>query len=97
MSLQLLNGCQQKPKSISGEEFYEIEERLKDALSNVSVLEAERDDLAQSKFDLESRVGFVQRTAFILVFVYVFVFVCVCVCVYVFVCLFVVCMHKRVA
>ena len=70
-----MNGCQQKPKSISGEEFYEIEERLKEALSNVSVLEAERDDLAQSKFDLESRVGFCAMNSF-----HLSVCVCVCVC-----------------
>lgn len=55
-SVQLLNGCQQKSKSVSGEEFSEIEERLRDTMSRLSVMEQERDELAQQNYELKQQV-----------------------------------------
>ena len=56
VSVQLLNGCQQKSKSVSGEEFSEIEERLRDTMSRLSAMEQERDELAQQNYDLKQQV-----------------------------------------
>ena len=56
LSVQLLNGCQQKSKSVSGEEFSEIEERLRDTMSRLSAMEQERDELAQQNYDLKQQV-----------------------------------------
>ena len=55
-SVQLLNGCQQKSKSVSGEEFSEIEERLRDTMSRLSAMEQERDELAQQNYELKQQV-----------------------------------------
>ena len=56
LSLQLLNGCQQKSKSVSGEEFSEIEEKLRDTVSRLSAMEQERDEIAQQNYELKQQV-----------------------------------------
>ena len=56
LSFQLLNGCQQKTKSVSGEEFSEIEEKLRETASKLSAMEQERDEISQENYELKQQV-----------------------------------------
>ena len=63
---------------MSGEEYHEMEDRLRDALEKVVLLQGERDELAQAKFDLEKQV----HTNYLLSFVLSGTYIRTCVILY---------------